>query len=88
MAIFSRIIAAIIGGYLAANAVAILLTYLLPGSQVDRVVTGLLVSFLIYACAILWVFAAKTAWQAWLGILIPGLVSTLLAFVLMPEVLL
>jgi hypothetical protein len=32
---------------------------------------GMLLSFAVYAAAILWVFAALTARRAWLGVLLP-----------------
>ena len=84
-AVVSRVIAAIVGGYLIANLGSIVLSYLLSGSQANAVSTGLLVSFLIYACAVVWVFAARTAWVAWAGLLVPGLVSSILIWQLMPE---
>ena len=84
-AVVSRVIAAIVGGYLIANLGSIVISYLLSGSQENSVVTGLLVSFLIYACAVLWVFAARTAWLAWAGLLIPSLVCSVLIWQLMPE---
>lgn len=31
--------------------------------------TGTLASFVVYACAVMWVFAARTALWAWLGLL-------------------
>lgn len=83
--ITSRVIAAIIGGYLLANCLSILLAYLLPLPQADGVLVGIQASFIIYAGAVLWVFAAKTAWKAWLGLLVPGLVSAVLLYFLIPD---
>ena len=82
MPIFSRVLAAIFGGYWVANVMAIVLASLLSGAQADRVLTAMLVSYVIYCAAIIWVFAAKTATKAWLGIVVPGLISTALMFVL------
>jgi hypothetical protein len=84
-AVVSRVTAAIVGGYLLANLGSIALSYLLPGPQADAVSTGLLVSFLIYACAVLGVFAAKTAWRAWVGLLVSGLLCSLVIWQLVPE---
>lgn len=83
--VLSRVIAAIFGGYLLANSVAILLPYLLPGSKANGVMTGILVSFLIYACAAMWVFSAKSAWQAWAGILFSCLLCISLVTIFMPN---
>jgi hypothetical protein len=38
----------------------------------EAVTAGALAGFLILPAVFLWVFAAATAWRAWLGILIPG----------------
>lgn len=74
--IASRGIAAIVGGYgLAASATA-WLALLLPLSRVDAVITATLLSFIVYTCAVLWVFAARNAWQAWLGIVVPTVLMT------------
>lgn len=32
--------------------------------------TATLSSFLIYTCVVLWVFATRTAWRAWAGIIV------------------
>ena len=67
----SRAIAAILGGYALTTAAIAFLALTLPMARVDAVQTATLLSFFIYACAIVWVFAARDAWHAWLGILIP-----------------
>ncbi|AUL18860.1 DUF3649 domain-containing protein [Bordetella holmesii] len=43
-------------------------------SRVDAVVTAQMLSFVVYACAVIWVFATYSAWRAWGGVLIPALV--------------
>jgi hypothetical protein len=88
MAIVSRVLAAIFGGYLLANVIAIALSYVLPGSRADGVLVAMFISFIIYAGAVVWVFTARTAWVAWLGLLIPGLVSSAIIFLLYPQALL
>ena len=65
-----RVLAAVAGGYLLANCAAIGLAHAFPGPIAQGVMTGLLISYLVYAVAAMWAFAAKTAWQAWLGILV------------------
>ncbi len=84
-AILSRTIAAIIGGYVLANLCSILLSYLLPTSQADAVLTGMLFSFLIYAAVVIWLFAAKTTRQVWTGIVLSCLICTVLILFLGTE---
>lgn len=83
--IVTRIIAAIGGGYLLANLIVILLSYLLPGPQANNVMTGMLASYPIYAAVMLWVFASKTIRQVWLGLLFSCLACAILIFILIPE---
>jgi len=72
-AVASRVLAAILGGY-ALTAVAIaLLALWLPMARAEAVLTATLLSFALYAGAVIWVFAARSAWRAWLGILLPAL---------------
>jgi hypothetical protein len=76
----SRAFAASIGGYALASAATALLSVLLPMPRVEAVVTATLLSILIYAGAVIWVFAARSAARAWLGIAAP---TTLLALALL-----
>jgi hypothetical protein len=41
-----------------------------------------LLSFTIYVCAVLWVFAARSAARAWLGLLLPAAALACAAYVL------
>ena len=84
-AVVSRVIAAIVGGYVLANLCSIVLSYLLPGTRANAVGIALMASFLIYVCAVLWVFAAQTAWRGWLGLLLPCLLCSLVIWQLVPE---
>ncbi|MEW5009455.1 MAG: hypothetical protein AB1Y36_09285 [Cycloclasticus sp.] len=84
-AALSRTIAAIIGGYLLANLLSILLSYLMPGSQADAVLTSMLLSFLIYTGVVIWVFAVRTIRQVWTGILLSCLICTVLTIFVAPE---
>ncbi len=77
-AVCSRIVAAVVGGYLFATVVAAFCSRLMHADQTAAVTTALLSSFLIYAFAIMWAFAARTAWRAWLGLLVPSAVMCLL----------
>jgi uncharacterized protein DUF3649 len=67
--LISRIVAALFGGYALAAlfSVAVLA---LPLSRPQAVLTGMLASFAIYAGAVIWVFAVRSALKAWAGLLI------------------
>ena len=72
LAIASRVMAALFGGYLVAYASAALLTVVLPMRRIDRVVTADLLSFVIWTAAALAVFAARNAWRSWWPLLLGG----------------
>ncbi|WP_458097564.1 DUF3649 domain-containing protein [Roseomonas sp. WA12] len=63
-----RALAAIGGGYALAALSALALTTTLPLDRADAVLTGMMVSFAVYAGAVVWVFAASSAARAWAGI--------------------
>ena len=68
--VFSRVLAALIGGYALATTFSLLLTPLL-GTAVGHYQAmhiGLMLSFLVYAGAAMWVFSVKTATSAWLSL--------------------
>lgn len=80
LGVASRAIAAIGGGYVLGALVAAAFALFLPMNRLDAALTGTLASFVVYALAVMWVFAARTAWRAWLGLLIPcALLGALLA---------
>lgn len=75
LAIASRSLAAVLGGYALAAfstaALSLLLSSLM--SRVEAVMTATLLSWVIYAMAIAWTFYARTAWLACAGVLLPAL---------------
>ncbi|ARP75856.1 MULTISPECIES: DUF3649 domain-containing protein [Bordetella] len=73
VAVTSRALAAILGGYAVSSAAAACLAVWLPMRRVDAVVAALMLSFVVYTCAVLWVFATRNAWRAWAGVLLPAL---------------
>lgn len=90
MMIFSRAVAAIVGGYVLAHLVAILISYLLASpqnasSQANGVMVGMQVSYLVYAAAVMWVFTVKSVRKVWVGLLLSCLLSSALVWALMPE---
>lgn len=74
LAVTSRVIAALIGGYLLTALSSICLAQFLPLARAEAVVLSMTLSFLVYLLAVLWCFACRTAWRAWLGVLLPSAV--------------
>ena len=68
----ARAIAAILGGYGVAALSAAVLALCLPAAfgmaRSEATMTGTLASFLVFALAVVWVFAARTALRAWSGL--------------------
>ena len=44
-----------------------------PGTRAEAALFGMLLSFVIYTMAVMWVFAVRSAWRAWLGLLLPAI---------------
>lgn len=72
LAVTSRIVAALFGGYLIAALTSVCITQWMPMPRADAVVTGMMLSFVAYLLAVIWCFACRTAWRAWAGILLPA----------------
>jgi len=77
--LISRIVAALLGGYALAalSSVAVLA---LPLSKPQAVLTGMLASFVIYAGAVVWVFAVRSALKAWAGLIVVAVPLSLAAW--------
>ena len=69
LSVASRAVAAIIGGYALTALATFALATFLPMSRAEASMTATLSSFLIYTCVAIWVFATRTAWRAWAGII-------------------
>lgn len=65
-AIASRTGAALLGGYAFTYACVACLARMLPLDRVDALLVASLPMFVIYTLAVLWAFAARDAWRAWL----------------------
>ncbi len=68
--LLSLIGAALFGGYALATAAGIFLGGVLPTSRGEAALTGNLLSFAVYAGAIIWVFTMRRPGRAWLGLLL------------------
>lgn len=71
MEIASRAVAAAVGGYALSSATAVCLALALPIARSEAVLVGIMTSFIVYICAVLWVFAAASARRAWIGLAVP-----------------
>lgn len=68
----ARALAAIGGGYGVTAAATSLLAVLLPLPRADAAIIGTMLSFALYACAVIWVFSTRSAARAWTGMLVVG----------------
>jgi hypothetical protein len=73
LAVASRALAAIGGGYAVTSLAVTALALTLPGYPVDRVVAATLIGLVVMPCAVMWCFATSSALKAWLGLLASSL---------------
>ncbi len=66
-----RVVAAILGGYALAAVSATFFSYILPTARAEAAMSGLLLSFAVYAAAILWAFGARSISRMWIGLGLP-----------------
>jgi hypothetical protein len=67
--LISRIVAAMFGGYALAALTSVAMLAL-PMDKPQAVLTGMLSSFIVYVCAVIWVFAVRSARRAWIGLIV------------------
>ncbi|MDZ7922967.1 MAG: DUF3649 domain-containing protein [Marinagarivorans sp.] len=77
-----RVMLAITGGYVLTNLASILISFLLPLSKSDAVMTALLLSFIIYTCVVIWVFSVKSLRTVFLGLTSTSLAIGVTALIL------
>jgi hypothetical protein len=65
----SRGLAAVLAGYALAYAFTAFASLALPMPRAEAVVTGSMLSFVVYLIAVVWAFAARSAVRAWAGLL-------------------
>ncbi len=73
-----RVLTAIFGGYALTITSGILLAYILPMNRSDSVTTAMLLSFAIYAGAVMWIFSQCSVRKAVAGIWISTAIFTAL----------
>lgn len=73
-ACISRILAAVLGGYLLTSAASVLIAFLLPIPRAHAVATMLLLSFVTLSVVVIWVYATPSLTRVWtvigLGLLV------------------
>lgn len=69
-----RAVAAIGGGYAVAALAAAVLALYLPTTRAEAALAATLLALVIYPCAVMGVFAARSAVRACLGLLLPAAV--------------
>lgn len=73
LAVASRTLAALGGGYALAAFFSTTVALLVRTPPEEAAYLGAVPSFLVFAGAVVWSFAARTATRAWLGIALPAL---------------
>lgn len=73
LGVASRALAAIVGGYALSALVATFCAIYYPSTRAEAAIFGMLASFVVYTCAVMWVFAVRTALKAWLGLILPSI---------------
>ncbi|MCR6651379.1 MAG: DUF3649 domain-containing protein [Cellvibrionaceae bacterium] len=80
----SRVLAAAVGGYALTSAATVLLALIWPVPQAQAIVFAALMSFVLYAGVIIWVFAVKHLRTVWLGLTAATVLCSGLAWLLLP----
>ena len=71
LGVLSRTLAASLGGYVIVNVAALALSFLIPFVEhYKSLLFSMQISFVLYTLVIIWVFAARSATRAWIGLLL------------------
>lgn len=82
LAVASRVVAAALGGYALASAATVLLALAWPAPQSQALLWASMLSFTIYSVVVIWVFMARSATRAWIGVVATTAVLAALAWLL------
>lgn len=77
-----RVLLAVVGGYFAANAIALLFSRLYPGSIAEGSMTAVIASFAIYSVLITWCFATHALMRTTIVLAAISGLSLVLSFVI------
>lgn len=80
----SRVMAAAVGGYALTSAITVLLALVWPLPKAHAVLAATLLSFAVYAGVVVWVFSTRSATRAWVGMIVPTLILSLICWALLP----
>ena len=82
---FSRCVAAVLGGYALANTLPVAIVAASNGAipRADAVLVAMQLSFVVYTCAVMWAFGARSVRAAWAGLAWPALLAGLVAWALL-----
>jgi hypothetical protein len=67
-----RVLAAVLGGYALAAAVAVFLAAVLPAGRAEAAIGGMQLGFVAYPAAVIWAFSPVSLLRAWVGLLLPA----------------
>lgn len=79
--LLARLLAAIAGGYSLANLLIIAIAAWLPNMRDQAVLSGILISFAVFAGVVVWAFAARSALHCWAVILLLAAILGLLSWI-------
>lgn len=79
LAVTSRILAAALGGYLVAVLASLCVSWGLPMARLQAVMTGMMISFVVWLLMVIWCFACASATRAWFGVGLSALLLGALA---------
>lgn len=82
LAVASRVVAAALGGYALTSAATVLLALVWPAPQTQAMLWASMLSFAIYSVVVIWVFMARSATRAWVGVVSITAVLAALAWLL------
>ncbi len=72
LGVLSRVLAASLGGYVVTALISAVLALALPllsaASRADAVMVATMLSFAVYTVVAIWVFCARSALRAWVGL--------------------
>ena len=72
--LLSRLLAAVVGGYLLASVLAVFLATVLSAPRAESVLAGMQWSFALHVLAVIWAFSPVSHGRVWLGLLLPTVV--------------
>lgn len=67
-----RALGAVFGGYLLSALAASVIAVALPTVRLEAAVAATMLAFVVYPCAVMWVFAARSAARALVGLALPS----------------